>query len=481
MAKKIFSGLFVLTAVGALGIIVSGAIAEGDQLLVRFLTAVVVAALGLYVVSDLRLQANRSERTHEQDMLSAELEIDLTENAYASEPVSTYVASKSYEAASLGAASVGYDMAELEDLRDSLNSYEPTNSLAELAESSDSASDLVDLVQRVAPVDDQFAWPVSGEVPQVQAGVEPEDLKTVEPERIVRQELVDSLESAIEEFAEGDASDAEGLMLVETDSEKSSEDNLALVGGDDDVTEVGLDLASIDAEALATADNSAGFNLKQLAESSTPLVVEEPNQIQNHKPEAPDLVSEASEVEDLNLVIEAGLAAAEVEDLQIETPVQDSGADVAAEAVVESVVAPAVDETFGGATASEETVIDLTSEVDQALVQTDESDVIDLRSKVDVEKYEDSLSQALALGEETVVDTLISQGMLSTEGEITDRDVRTMVYVAFTSNELKKLIQAGGMPGEDHAQLDLGPVELFDETEFSPAPKLLYRSDEGAS
>ena len=65
--------------------------------------------------------------------------------------------------------------------------------------------------------------------------------------------------------------------------------------------------------------------------------------------------------------------------------------------------------------------------------------------------------------------------MLSNGGEITDRDVRTMVYVAFTSNELRKLIKAGGVPGEDNAQLNLGPVELFDESTHAPAPKVVYQ------
>jgi hypothetical protein len=74
-----------------------------------------------------------------------------------------------------------------------------------------------------------------------------------------------------------------------------------------------------------------------------------------------------------------------------------------------------------------------------------------------------------------VINTLIQQGMLSTEGPITDRDVRTMVYVAFTSNELRKLILAGGTPdGVTAADLDLGPVELFDETRYAPLPKTIY-------
>ena len=81
----------------------------------------------------------------------------------------------------------------------------------------------------------------------------------------------------------------------------------------------------------------------------------------------------------------------------------------------------------------------------------------------------DKLTAAIRSGELQVIKSLISQGMLSTHGPITDRDVRTMVYVAFTSNELRKLILAGGTPdGIRAGDLDLGTVELFDESRYAP-------------
>ena len=124
-----------------------------------------------------------------------------------------------------------------------------------------------------------------------------------------------------------------------------------------------------------------------------------------------------------------------------------------------------------------DTIIDLTVEPVAAVPvnePVDLSEVIDLREN-DVVEFQSSLDEALRLGEATVVDTLINQGMLSTDGPITDRDVRTMVYVAFTSNELRKLIQAGGVPGTNNHEIDLGPVELFDESRHSPAPKTMYQ------
>jgi len=85
------------------------------------------------------------------------------------------------------------------------------------------------------------------------------------------------------------------------------------------------------------------------------------------------------------------------------------------------------------------------------------------------------LDTVIRSGEMQVISTLIQQGMLSTSGPITDRDVRTMVYVAFTSNELRKLIRSGGTPDRIRTgDIDLGPVEVFDERRYAPLPKRVY-------
>ncbi|MEM9652403.1 MAG: hypothetical protein AAGA65_09925 [Actinomycetota bacterium] len=98
--------------------------------------------------------------------------------------------------------------------------------------------------------------------------------------------------------------------------------------------------------------------------------------------------------------------------------------------------------------------------------------IIDLRELV--ETGASDIDAAINAGEVEVIATLIEQGMLATSGPISDREVRTMVYVAFTSNELRKLLLAGGTPDGPNYGLDLGPVELFDERIHSPAPKRLY-------
>lgn len=97
--------------------------------------------------------------------------------------------------------------------------------------------------------------------------------------------------------------------------------------------------------------------------------------------------------------------------------------------------------------------------------------IIDLRNAAGSNATD--IDEAISSGEVEVVAALIEQGMLSTDGPISDRDVRTMVYVAFTSNELRKLLAAGGSPDSPNPGIDLGPVELFKDGMVQP-PKTLY-------
>jgi hypothetical protein len=120
--------------------------------------------------------------------------------------------------------------------------------------------------------------------------------------------------------------------------------------------------------------------------------------------------------------------------------------------------------------------IPLSGGTDQVVSAADYADaplapIIDLRGPATIET---DIEAAIQSGEVEVIATLIEQGMLSTAGPISDREVRTMVYVAFTSNELRKLLRAGGQPDSPDRAVDLGPVELFDPQLHKPAPARLY-------
>ncbi len=62
-------------------------------------------------------------------------------------------------------------------------------------------------------------------------------------------------------------------------------------------------------------------------------------------------------------------------------------------------------------------------------------------SEVELHKYSSSEIAAVVKAQEgALVETLIDEGLLTTDGPITDRDVRTMVFVAVSSNELVELL-----------------------------------------
>lgn len=87
------------------------------------------------------------------------------------------------------------------------------------------------------------------------------------------------------------------------------------------------------------------------------------------------------------------------------------------------------------------------------------ADIVDLRPRPVAPPT--AIEAAIRSGELEVIASLIDQGLLSTDGPISDRDVRTMVYVAFTSSELRKLLLAGGTIDGDNSSIDLGEVEVF--------------------
>jgi hypothetical protein len=87
------------------------------------------------------------------------------------------------------------------------------------------------------------------------------------------------------------------------------------------------------------------------------------------------------------------------------------------------------------------------------------ADIVDLRGRRVPPRSE--IEAAIRSGELDVIASLIDEGVLSTEGPISDRDVRTMVYVAFTSSELRKILLAGGTIDGDNSALELGEIEIF--------------------
>ncbi len=80
-------------------------------------------------------------------------------------------------------------------------------------------------------------------------------------------------------------------------------------------------------------------------------------------------------------------------------------------------------------------------------------------AQVELHKYSSSEIAAVVKAQEgALVETLIGEGLLTTYGPITDRDVRTMVFVAVSSNELVELLTSE--PDEGHSFWPPRPAEL---------------------
>jgi|GEM_PF-6378188 len=421
MTKRIFSGLFILTSVGALGIILAGALAEGDQLIVRFLTAVVVAALGLYVVSDLRLQSSQTELESQIDLtksLSVPMKSKISINEPPAESTAAYMATVAHNestAFSFGKQKVSAGSSGFAGDLDSIDMGDPFGSeqdqdLTSITDFLDSEETDVfdDGLTNLTLDNEQYSWPISGEWPAI-------DGKSFDK----NSSGLGALEENIEELE----NDFKSIPL-------------SLVP----------DLDVKDREAFS------GDDLVHLVEKQEKKSDEKAEEIA-------ELPPTENKIEDL---VEPEIAKPEVDIDLVEQNAVESEIDLTEQNAVAAVQ-----------TAEVEVVSVPNARTDEDEGSVSFSSEVDLRKAHSVE-FKSNVDGAIKAGEEKVVSTLIEQGMLSTEGKISDRDVRTMVYVAFTSNELRKLIKAGGSLTGPNSDVDLGPVELFDESLHAPAPKTLY-------
>ncbi|MEM7275223.1 MAG: hypothetical protein AAF547_19250 [Actinomycetota bacterium] len=560
MTKRIVSGIFVLTALGALGVILAGALTSGEQLIVRFLTAVIVAALGLYVISDLRLQADdeagvgratgtnrvgkvkappnstaafmatvtRKNEARRQDEAVADakpqarpepvvpatevIPDEIMEPAgsvrNASGTLDTVVAgadqfnpadhtmvgvgaaaSSATEAISAGVEGAGSDGPDRlranarprseapETVRDQLLGTPSvdisdlfvdqgtagvadaafTGNVAENAWGDADDNDVPGRMGRTNGHDENDASPATGSGPDAETAGGPGVNNGTGP-----TDRHDEIDGA------GPGDERNG---VSNGAEHGS--NGSTINGDHGQTNgnghhrVGPFSGRLSDSPLAADGSDPVERL-----DGPPVEIFDPT---DHLPPTRPAVEAhpRSEVES------APPAAAEFEysdDLQADdhvwpapagTPVPDPGPLEKAASAYEAkrrVEADAATTPLPIPTGGDVEAIDY---ADAPLAP-----IIDLREVADPQA--EGIDAAINAGEVEVIATLIEQGMLNTEGPITDREVRTMVYVAFTSNELRKLLVAGGSPDGPNYGLDLGPVELFDERLHTPAPKTLY-------
>ena len=476
MTKRIVSGIFILTALGALGVILAGALTSGEQLIVRFLTAVIVAALGLYVISDLRLQADDQasrRRLHQPFGAVGELPANST---------AAFMASVTSQR--------GPDLVDL-DAGDSdgvtVGQSDDEESLAD-AEEADARE-----------IDTVTGEPVTGEPDLVESAV---TVGPVSEAAVVGNDDVDS---------QGDTTATAFSFFAKDSSTNGASSNGSASGysasnGSEPDEHTDSDLTTDEQPAIsplpegdersdvAAADDSvAEYSVAEYSVvegRATAAEEADPGQMNG----AQDY--EITHTEPLNSTDKEAIAAGEFSDSSehawpVSANYEPNGAasdDIAIAHGSGGGDDGSSDEARSSSSDFDENLdnIDPTEAVANGLVpsgtQVEAADYVDapLAPIIDLREVHSvhtagSVDHAIRAGEMEVITTLIEQGMLSTQGAITDRDVRTMVYVAFTSNELRKLLLAGGTPDGPNQGLDLGPVELFDESLHGPVPKTVYQ------
>lgn len=466
MTKRIVSGIFILTALGALGVILAGALTSGEQLIVRFLTAVIVAALGLYVISDLRLQADDDAagmRTGAHPRLAG---IDAPPNSTAA-----FMATVTGKGDSPAATNpVAHDQDELAGDEDN----EPHQTGVGTTSSSTSEREESAVVEDAGSLD---APPVPSLLGPAPVTVRATDLPALTGRKPATITDLFAKRSADESVDRSWPSFGVGSTPVGSDDD--TEHNSDGIFGDDDQAGDLTDVTIADAESVEDdadqVDELAGTETTDLPASADFAYSGALEAPVFEWPSAPGSDNGTTETADGGMVATATMtttvAVENAEDDEAED-LDRAGAGITSDITPDTDEQATVDATRIGETPPLPSPF-LASTGNSAVEYADAplAPIIDLRHAAGSSGTD--IDEAISSGEVEVVAALIEQGMLSTDGPISDRDVRTMVYVAFTSNELRKLLAAGGSPDSPNPGIDLGPVELFKDGMVQP-PKTLY-------
>lgn len=497
MTKRIVSGIFILTALGALGVILAGALSSGEQLIVRFLTAVIVAALGLYVISDLRLQADgagRATRPRRADPAeappnsTAAFMATVTKKHQAVVPTGPPAeANHGEQTATITspAPSVLDDIDGLEDLYDGAEQLTPTPPEVTHSDQSDETEHIGS--SNGDGMDDDKEYPVVAasalestvdddtELAEAWSAI-PEnesttDLPTIDEladdhsgtdTRLGSPAYLDELELTDHQWP---SKEADGRTASDNPVDSAVNEQQRTINDPSNSSLTDIDSPAPDTSSAMTGD-----------------VTEEPADAEGADSPDPTGDGQPADAAGQGEPIEATDHDETADSSTVGVPLLDE--ELLARAIVDQ---PTLERNHTGdhlpanSQARETKGLPVLASIPGGELQAaDYADaplapIIDLR-EVHAYPAAGSVDVAIKAGEVEVIATLIEQGMLSTDGPISDRDVRTMVYVAFTSNELRKLLLAGGSPEGPNDELDLGPVELFDERAYAPTPQRLYIS-----
>ncbi|MEZ5409638.1 MAG: hypothetical protein R2761_16535 [Acidimicrobiales bacterium] len=461
--KRVISGLFLLLALGALGFILAGALKSGEQLIVRFLTAIIVAALGLYVISDLRLQADDSavakgeksaggRTTPAGDATglqsTAAYMATVTRRApVADDPAPTSVTDLTADVLNLGGGAGRGEPspAEAQGYRagaHSLGRPEVVRADERMLRASTRAIE-AEIDDSLTPEyqlqDDEVRhWPLTAEHPVVKlpalASIDGDDQTGAEPDR----------DRSEEDITRPLASRRLAAILAEADDDDEDDDAPGAAGAfDTGEIEKLVDQLAVGGPVPAPVSSSP---FGRMSAPSGGLVLLERPPLDTATP-APAPAAEAPAAAPVAPPVAAPTPIKAPTTPAVGTPeTPASGAAVAASTPLRP-TRPAMPVPFSSTLAAAD------------YTRAPLAGVVNLRPRPIAPRNE--IEAAIRSGELDVIASLIDQGLLSTAGPISDRDVRTMVYVAFTSSELRKILLAGGTLDGDNSNIDLGEVDVF--------------------
>lgn len=466
MIRRIVSGVFLLIALGVLGVIIAGALTSGEQLVVRFLTAIIVAALALYVISDLRLQANddaaaagtratmptprittsdehppnstaafmatvTGKRSNTRQAISAD---EFNSNAESIGLVTEQGRPASRSATVPDADRDGEEVTAFAatDLAGSAPSLSADEQAEEMAD---------DTSPYAADIDEASLWPFN----DPETAISDDDLAELDD--------VDGLVAMFTKQSTHERREARTLtMAASSVGSRRTTDFGRLADRMPDLT--GTNLGSRPGPALGghhgPIDDDQAFGTGATDDVDPGHDIEPPT-----TPDRP--VAETADTGTTGTV-----------------DIVDSDDNTGTTGTVD------FDDTVG--TEAPSAPVTKTTDVEDAAPSEGRSTLAPMPSRVVAADYAESgiapiidlrtaaaaisgggIEAAIRSGEYGVIASLIEQGLLSTDGPITDRDVRTMVYVAFTSSELRKILLAGGTIDGDNSDLELGGIDVFAE------------------
>jgi len=484
MTKRIVSGIFLLIALGALGLILAGALTSGEQLIVRFLTAIIVAALALYVISDLRLRTDDSRSVPlaratvpaPRITTSAEPHPANSTAAFMATVTGRRSADNDEDTTTDHSFSHGHEHGTAPD-------YDYRHDQAVTATGTGTGE--------VAPTSsNEQPSPYSADFDEAALrpfGV-PTDRKPVDHNPLDHSPTGHS-PTGHSPTGHNPTGHATNSQAGDRPTPNSKGSLRAILGIDPPTNADHTAAAGVSAtEATTNGPKNNGPILSQteadyhhvtedvqdpVATFASSAEQERPSLGSDHGERTQgvvhSLIGKDDKSDDLN------------EKAQDETPELKSvwGISTNGSPTISAQTTPEssnTTESATDATKGDGQLVDLprsrrTFSPMQAASYAERpiAPIIDLRSAQPVDVPE-NVEAAIQSGEIKVISSLIEDGVLSANGPISDRDVRTMVYVAFTSSELRKILLAGGSIDQNPSSMDLGEVEVFPRTVEDEAP-----------